>query len=69
MSIRHDALTPLLTDGVPSDLPQTATRSTQKRSALADAARLLVEGLGAVPTTLQSCGASDTDRTNLGSDA
>ncbi|MFZ2273667.1 replication initiation protein, partial [Corynebacterium variabile] len=45
--------------------PQVGTRSPQRRSALADAARLLVEGLGAVPTTLQSCGVTDADRTNL----
>lgn len=40
-------------------------RSSERRSALASASRLLVETLGAVPTTLQSCGASDTDRTYL----
>ncbi|MGO2692728.1 replication initiation protein [Corynebacterium variabile] len=45
--------------------PQSGTRSPQQRSALADAARLLVENLGAVPTALQSCGVSDADRSRL----
>ena len=45
--------------------PQCGNRSAQQRSALADAARLLVEGLGAVPTALQSCGVTDADRSRL----
>ena len=45
--------------------PQCGNRSAQQRSALAGAARLLVENLGAVPTSLQSCGATDTDRAHL----
>ncbi|MGP5138082.1 replication initiation protein [Corynebacterium variabile] len=45
--------------------PQSGTRSPQQRSALADAARLLIEGLGAVPTALQSCGVTDADRSRL----
>lgn len=40
-------------------------RSPEQRSALADAARLLVENLGAVPTSLQSCGATDAERNRL----
>lgn len=44
---------------------QGERRSPQRRSALADAARLLVENLGAVPTALQSCGVSDADRSRL----
>ena len=40
-------------------------RSPEQRSALADAARLLVENLGAVPTSLQSCGATDAERSRL----
>ena len=68
MSIRHDALpSPLADDGLPGvpGLLQMSSRSPEQRSALAEASRLLVEHLGAVPTTLQSCGASDTDRAHL----
>lgn len=45
--------------------PSSRSRSPERRSALADAARLLVEDLGAVPTALQSCGATDADRSRL----
>lgn len=45
--------------------PQSGNRSPQQRSALADAARLLVENLGAVPTALQSCGVTNADRSRL----
>ncbi|MDN5895136.1 MAG: replication initiation protein, partial [Nocardioides sp.] len=52
-------LTPLTTS------PTAPERSPERRSALAEASRLLVETLGATPTTLQSCGATDTDRAHL----
>lgn len=58
-----DALAELT--GVQAGPPQSGTRSPQQRSALAEASRLLVETLGATPTTLQSCGATDTDRAHL----
>ena len=45
--------------------PTAPERSSERRSALAEASRLLVETLGATPTTLQSCGATDTDRAHL----
>ena len=45
--------------------PTAPERSPERRSALAEASRLLVETLGATPTTLQSCGATDTDRAHL----
>ncbi|WP_288630801.1 replication initiation protein [uncultured Corynebacterium sp.] len=58
-----DALAELT--GVQAGPPQSGTRSPQQRSALAGAARLLVENLGAVPTSLQSCGVTDADRSRL----
>lgn len=55
-----------LTGLTPLTSPPTAPeRSPERRSALAEASRLLVETLGATPTTLQSCGATDTDRAHL----
>ena len=55
-----------LTGLTPLTSPPTAPeRSPERRSALAAASRLLVETLGATPTTLQSCGATDTDRAHL----
>lgn len=45
--------------------PRGGARPPEQRSALADAARLLVENLGAVPTSLQSCGVTDADRNRL----
>jgi hypothetical protein len=51
-----------LTDLNPLTIPPKAP---ERRGALAGAARLLVETLGATPTTLQSCGATDTDRAHL----
>jgi len=71
MSIPEYARTqPLVDDAAPEisgalGLTPLNVRSSERRSALASASRLLVETLGAVPTTLQSCGASDSDRTNF----
>ncbi|CAM5307159.1 replication initiation protein [Corynebacterium variabile] len=48
-----------------SSFSPSRSRSPEQRSALADAARLLVENLGAVPTSLQSCGATDAERNRL----
>lgn len=48
-----------------SSFSPSRTRSPEQRSALAGAARLLVENLGAVPTSLQSCGATDAERNRL----
>ena len=71
MSIPEYASTQPLDDGASPEifgalgLTRMHPRASERRSALASASRLLVENLGAVPTTLQSCGASDTDRTHL----
>lgn len=71
MSIPEYASTQPLADGASSGifgalgLTPLHQRSSDRRSALASASRLLVENLGAVPTTLQSCGASESDRTHL----
>jgi len=48
-----------------SSFSPSRSRSPEQRSALADAARLLVENLGAVPTSLQSGGATDAERNRL----
>lgn len=48
-----------------SSFSPSRSRSPEQRSALARAARLLVEDLGAVPTSLQSCGATDAERNRL----
>ncbi len=58
-----DPLTTL--SGQLSSSVSSRSRSPQQRRALADAARLLVENLGAVPTSLQSCGATDAERSRL----
>ncbi|MGO2802180.1 MAG: replication initiation protein [Corynebacterium variabile] len=71
MSIPEYASTQPLADGASPEIfgalgmTPMHPRSSERRSALASASRLLVEALGAVPTTLQSCGASDADRTHL----
>ncbi|MGO3064047.1 MAG: hypothetical protein ACTIIN_13490, partial [Brevibacterium aurantiacum] len=51
--------------GQRSSFSPSRSRSPEQRSALAAAARLLVENLGAVPTSLQSCGATDAERSRL----
>jgi hypothetical protein len=58
-----DPLTAL--SGGLSSFSPSRSRSPQQRSALAGAARLLVENLGAVPTSLQSGGATDAERNRL----